>query len=98
MTTWNYKTLMFITHHKDGCGWGIVQRDLSSDLERVGESEKPRFIGKVWQAARLLETALAELDLDGWELVSTSYSGTIGFYGLAVVRRAAVDNPSGSGA
>ena len=97
MSTWEYRTLMFISHQKKECGWGVVKNDPSPDLERVGDSEKRRFIGKVWQAAKLLETALVELDLDGWELVSTSYSGTIGFYGLAIVRRSVTGNPHGSG-
>ncbi len=66
------------------------------DPKRVGDSAKPRFLGKIWQAAKLLETALVELDPDGWELVSASYSGTLAFYGLAVVRRPATGNPPDS--
>jgi len=38
---------------------------------------------------RLLETALKELDAEGWELVSTSFSGVFAFYGTAVLRRPA---------
>ena len=99
MANWEYRTLMYLPHGTKGvgCGWSVVG-EWGEDPKRVGDTAKPRFIGKVWQAAKLLETALVELDLDGWELVSTSYSGVIGFYGLAVVRRAAVDNSSGSGA
>ena len=97
MATWEYRTLMFMLHQKKGtCGWAIVEGDPSPDLERVGDSEKRRF-WKMWQAAKLLETALVELDLDGWELVSTSYSGFWGFYGFAVVRRSVTGNPHGSG-
>jgi len=43
---------------------------------------------------RLLETALEELDVEGWELVSTSFSGTLAFYGTAVLRRPATDSAS----
>ena len=99
MANWEYRTLMYLPHGSKGvgCGWSIVESHPSPDMKRVGDSEKPRFLGKIWQAAKLLETALVELDLDGWELVSTSYSGTIAFYGLAVVRRAATGNPPDSG-
>ena len=95
MATWEYRTLYFVRHQKKGmCGWVIVTREFV-DPERVGDTEKRRF-SMFWQAAALLETALAELDLDGWELVSTSYGGFFGFYGLAVVRRSVTGNPQGS--
>ncbi len=98
MANREYRTLKYHPRGSKGVvsGWSIVESHPSPDMKRVGDSEKPRFLGKIWQAAKLLETALVELDLDGWELVSTSYSGVIGFYGLAIVRRPATGNPPDS--
>ncbi|WP_145284751.1 hypothetical protein [Pirellulimonas nuda] len=72
---------------KHGRRWAIVATDATSECKQVGQAEKGRFFGQIWQAMRLLETAIEELDAGGWELVSTSFSGTFGFYGTAVLRR-----------
>lgn len=88
MAKWQYMTLVYGANSiKHGRRWVIVAHDAISESKQVGQAEKGRFIGQIWQAMRLLETALEELDADGWELVSASFSGTFGFYGTAVLRR-----------
>lgn len=89
MAKWQYMTLIYGTADKHGRRWVITAPDNKSESRQVGKAEKGRFIGRIWQAMKLLETALEELDADGWELVSTSFSGTIGFYGTAVLRKPA---------
>lgn len=69
--------------------WVICPTRAEMQIRQVGDSEKARFIGKILQAMRLLETALKELDAEGWELVSTSFSGIFNLYGTAVLRRLA---------
>lgn len=82
-------TLFYGTADKPGQRWVVTTPENASELQQVGKAEKGRFIGKVWQALRLLEIALAELDVDGWELVSSSFSGIYGLYGIANLRRSA---------
>ncbi len=82
-----YITLIYGTADKRGRRWIIAPRDAATEGKQVGQAEKGRFVGRIWQAMRLLETALEELDNDGWELVSTSFSGAWAFYGTAVLRR-----------
>jgi hypothetical protein len=89
MAKWQYMTLIYGTADKHGRRWVITAPEITSQSQQVGQAEKGRFVGRVWQATRLLETALVELDADGWELVSTSFSGVFGFYGTAVLRRLA---------
>lgn len=89
MATWEYITLIYGTADKRGRRWTVIPPDAKTEGRQVGRAEKGRFIGRVWQGMRLLETALKELDAEGWELVTTSFSGTFGFYGTAVLRRPA---------
>jgi hypothetical protein len=87
MAKWEYITLVYGTADKSGRRWVITVSDITSESKQVGQAERGRFLGRIWQAMRLLETALKELDADGWELVSTSFSGIFSFYGTAVLRR-----------
>lgn len=88
MAKWQYMTLIYGTETRQhGRRWVITAPDITAESKQVGQSEKGRFMGRLWQALRLLETALEELDADGWELVSTSFSGLFNLYGTAVVRR-----------
>lgn len=97
MATWEYMTLMYGTSGKHGRRWIVTPHDMTTEPRQVGQAEKSRFVGKVCQALRLLETALVELDDDGWELVSTSFSGLVfGFYGTAVLRRPATSGGEAS--
>lgn len=86
MAQWEYRTLMY------GTGdplrrWVITAPDARTACQQVGDAEKGRFMGRIWQGLHLLESALRELDADGWELVSVSFSGIFSFYGCAVLRR-----------
>lgn len=93
MARWEYITLIYPTADKHGRRWVVTAPDVASESKQVGKAEKGRLAGRIWQALRLLETALQELDAEGWELVSTSFSGIFTFYGTAVLRRpAAQDN------
>ncbi len=87
MAKWQYITLLYGTADKHGRRWVITASDPTSESKQVGQAEKGRFIGRIWQAMRLLETALEELDAEGWELVSASFSGIFTLYGTAVLRR-----------
>lgn len=90
MAKWEYITLVYGTADKHGRRWVITASDIRSEGKQVGQAERSRFLGRIWQAMRLLQTALEELDADGWELVSTSFSGIFSFYGTAVLRRPAI--------
>ena len=89
MARWEYITLVYGTGDRHGRRWVVTAPDATSESKQVGKAEKGRFVGRIWQAMRLLETALKELDAEGWELVSTSFSGIFTFYGTAVLRRPA---------
>lgn len=65
----------------------VASPNRKSDLEIVEPSEKARFVAKLWQAGSLLQRALEAAEEEGWELVSTSYSGVLNLYGVAVLRR-----------
>lgn len=91
MTKWKYITLIYGTADKRGRRWIITPADSATEGRQVGRAEKGHFVGQIWQAMRLLETALEELDAEDWELVSTSFSGVFGFYGTAVLRRQITD-------
>ena len=90
MARWEYITLIYGTADKHGRRWVVTTPDATSESKQVGKAEIGRIAGRIWQAMRLLESALQELDADGWELVSTSFSGIFTFYGTAVLRRPAV--------
>ncbi len=92
MAKWQHITLIYGTADRSGRRWVITSADPATPGKQVGKAEKDRFIGRVWQATRLLETALEELDAEGWELVSTSFSGIFGLYGVAVLRRPAQES------
>jgi len=90
MTKWEYSTLVMGTPGKEGRCWKMVARDPKTAVagKRYGKAEKPCLVGRLWQGARLLESAAQEMDADGWELVSHSFSGLVfGFSGVAVFRR-----------
>ena len=89
MARWEYRTLIYGTA-KPLRRWVITASDAKTPCQQVGDAEKGRFVGRIWQAQHLLETALRELDADGWELVSVSFSGILSFYGCAVLKRRAV--------
>jgi hypothetical protein len=87
MARWEYRTLVYGTAERGMRRWVITASDPQTLSKQVGEAEKGRFIGRIWQGMRLLETALRELDADGWDLVSASFSGIFTFYGCAVLKR-----------
>lgn len=90
MAQWEYITICMGTPDNKGRRWVTTSPDLTMPGKQVGEAQKPRFIGRLWQGVRLLESALKEMDAEGWELVSHSFSGlAVGFYGTAVLRRPA---------
>ena len=86
MAQWEYRTLIYGTPDPLR-RWVITGSDAKTPCQQVGEAAKGRFAGRIWQGLHLLETALRELDADGWELVSASFSGILSFYGCAVLRR-----------
>jgi hypothetical protein len=86
MAQFEYRTLIYGTPDPLR-RWVIAAPDALAVSQQVGAAEKSRFVGRVWQGMRLLETALRELDADGWELVSASFSGILSFYGCAVLKR-----------
>ena len=88
MAQWEYTTIIMGTSGK-GRRWVITSPDPKIPGKQVGEAEKARVLGGLWQAARLLESALKEMAPEGWELVSHSFSGYLAFYGSAVLRRPA---------
>ena len=90
MAQWEYTTIIMGTSGK-GRRWVITSPDPKIPGKQVGEAEKARVLGGLWQAARLLESALKEMAPEGWELVSHSFYGPGfgGFYGTAVLRRPA---------
>ena len=89
MARYEYCTLFYSKPKPKMCSWVITAKDAETPCQPVGELAKPRFSGRIWQALHQLETALRELDDDGWELVSTSFSGIYTFYGTAVLKRPA---------
>ena len=89
MAQYEYTTLVMGTSSDKGRRWVITSPDPKIPSKQVGEAEKARVLGGLWQGAHLLETALKEMDAEGWELVSHSFSGYLAFYGSAVLRRPA---------
>ena len=88
MAKWEYMTLMMGTPDKKGRRWIVCLDDPKTPGKQVGEAEKPRFVGRLWQGVRILKTAIKEMDEEGWELVSHSFSGLVlAFYGVATFRR-----------
>lgn len=89
MAKYEYRTLLYGTPERGGLRrWVITAASADSESAQVGAAEKSRHVGRVWQALHLLETALRELDAEGWEFVSTSFAGGLfGFFGTAVLRR-----------
>lgn len=88
MQRWEYTAIMMGTPDNQGRRWVTVSPDPKAPAQQVGEAEKPRYIGRLWQGVRLLESAVKEMDAEGWELVSHSFSGNVvGFYGTAILRR-----------
>lgn len=87
MPRWEYRTLIYGSAVHGQRRWVITAPDAQAASQQVGDAEKSRFVGQVWQGMRLLESALRQLDADGWELVSASFAGTFSFYGCAVLKR-----------
>jgi hypothetical protein len=73
MPQWEYRTIIMGTPDKQGRRWVTVSPDPRVLGEQVGEVEKPRFAGRIHQGVRLLETAIKEMDADGWEFVSHTF-------------------------
>jgi hypothetical protein len=65
----NYKTL---TYSIQGRGTHSLRFWADSAGKAYGPQERARLIGGIAGQMRQLEAALAELDKDGWELVSVS--------------------------
>jgi len=86
MNRWEYKTLIFSSSSRTAA-WRVASADWKSEPEIVGPAEKLRFAGKLWQAGWLLQQALEVMDEEGWELVSSSFSGLFNLYGVDVLRR-----------
>jgi hypothetical protein len=89
MAHWEYQTLYYGALGRGLRRWLLPAPDPKAPGKGVGGSEFRSFSKRITQALRLLGTALKELDGDGWELVSVSFSGVLAFYGVAVVRRPA---------
>lgn len=81
MAKWEYRTIFYARAHR---GWFITPFSAEEQARPVGESSKGWLSGGVREGLHLLETALKELDAEGWELVSTSFFGVDG---TAVLRR-----------
>lgn len=92
MARWEYKTLYYGLKGRRTFTerfWVDTSESLDESCNRYRPTARSRLIGKVQQAMRQLEEALNELDEEGWELVSSSYSsGVFRLDGMAVVRRA----------
>lgn len=86
MKQWEYQTLVFSSSSRTAA-WRVASSDLKTEPKIVGPTEKLRFAGKLWQAAWMLQQTLEELDAEGWELVSNSFSGLFNLYGVAILRR-----------
>jgi hypothetical protein len=85
MARWEYKTLTYVHEPK-----AFARRRYWADIAGTayGPKERPRWIAAVTHQMRQLEAALAELDRDGWELVSASVWSEYGTrLGAAVLRR-----------
>lgn len=88
MAHWEYATLVMGTPGKDGRCWRKVLPDPNTPGPIVGKAEPGKFLSRLYQGVRLLDSAIEEMDKDGWELVSQSFDGLLFyFYGVAVFRR-----------
>ena len=88
MPQWEYTTLVMGTPDNRGRCWVRVSSDPATPGEAVGSTEKPSFSSRLWQGVRLLNSAIDEMDKEGWELVTYSFSGLLFyFYGVATFRR-----------
>ncbi len=99
MANWEYKTLVYGIEGKvfySNRFWVDVSTSLDEPGNRYGPTERSRLIGKIFQAMKQLEEALKQLDEEGWELVSTSFStGIFSFHGMAVLRKSSPSSASG---
>ena len=92
MAQYDYTTIIMPTNPgKLGRRWVLTSSDPKTPGKQVGEKEKPRFGDRLRQGLRLLESAVKEMDAEGWELVSHSFHDWFigGFWGTAVLRRPA---------
>ncbi len=100
MPNWEYKTLHYGIEGKVYYGnrfWVVSSPTPGEPGKRYGPIAQSRLIGKISQAMWQLELALKELDDEGWELVSTSFSsGTFHLNGIIVLRRPRTQGETGS--
>ena len=89
MVNREHMTLVMGAPDSEGRRWKKISSDPQKPTgQQVGFAEKPCLVGRLHQGTRLLESAVREMDQEGWELVSHSFSGLIfAFYGVAVFRR-----------
>ena len=90
MAQYDYTTIIMPTNPgKLGRRWVLTSSEAPG--KQVGEVEKARFFDRLAQGLRTLESAVKEMDAEGWELVSHSFHnwGMGGFWGTAVLRRPA---------
>ena len=74
MAQYDYTTIIMGAPDKKGRRWVITPADPNKmPGDQVGEAENPRFLGKIWQGVRLLETALKEMDHEEllWNSIAT---------------------------
>jgi len=92
MAQYEYTTIIMPTNPgRLGRRWVMTSSEPKNPGKQVGEVEEARFINRLWQGLRLLESAVKEMDAEGWELVSHSFHDWFigGFWGTAVLRRPA---------
>ena len=94
MKTYEYKALTYLIEGKYTHSlryWG------DSTGKAYGKKEKSKWIGGVGWQMEQLEEALAELDEDGWELVTMSIwtAFLVTRHGTAMLRRAVRQNEDG---
>jgi hypothetical protein len=95
MDQWEYKTL---TYALQGQVFYSLRFWADSSGKAYGLQERSRWVGGVAHQLQQLETALRELDRDGWELVSVSVwtSFPLTRQGAAVLRRPKPASPKSS--
>jgi hypothetical protein len=91
MGGWEYKSLVYVIKGKFFSAQGYwAEPTVNKDApgRQYGPTIRTGTAGFLHQVMHQLEIALAELDNEGWELVSTSVSvSTLGLNGAAMLRR-----------
>ena len=87
MRTYEYKALIYLI---EGKGWYSLRYWGDSSGKAYGKKEKSTLLAAVVRQMEQLEGALAELDEDGWELVTVSIWTALPMtrQGTAMLRRA----------